>query len=223
MSTVRPVEDLIHVDDPAWPGLRSEIASAAIPITVLPIEPAQGQSVLFRLQVTAWSTLGALALHTGGIVAEHGWLRILGGGYDGLPDLATANGMGEPGGGAPGALTVAVDALGGRFAVNGGALPGEPGEICYFGPETLRWEPIGGGHSAFLSWVLSGGHADFYEGMRWPGWAGEVGRLRLDQGLSVVPPLWSAEGRAGIAAADRRPVPIGELLALHTDIAAQLG
>ncbi|GAB0105215.1 hypothetical protein JMUB6875_41930 [Nocardia sp. JMUB6875] len=123
----------------------------------------------------------------------------------------------------PGALIVAVDVLGGRFAVNGGALVGELGEVCYFGPDTLRWEPIGGGYSAFIVWAIGSGLGEFYTEMRWPGWDEEVRRLSLDQGLSTYPPLWSAEGRTDIATTSRRPCPITELIALHADMAEQLG
>lgn len=221
MVVVRSVAELVEVEDPAWPSVREMLAVAAVPVTVLPVDPVYAREVLFRLQVTAYSTLGALALHTGGVVVDRGWLRILGGGHAGLPDLAAVNGVGEPGGGR-GFLTVGVDVLGGQFAVNGGTLPGKLGEVCFFGADTLRWEPIGGGHSAFIGWAVGGGLADFYAGVRWPGWAEEVECLSADTGLSIHPPLWSAEGRADIAATSRRSCPIAELTALHLDTAAQL-
>lgn len=201
-----------------------EIATASVPVEVLPVESARAQQALFRLQVTARSVLGALVLNTGGLVVDHGWLRILGGGSMGLADVAQTNRIGEPGSEnpAPGALIVAIDVLGGQFATNGGALPGDPGEVCFFGSDTLRWEPIGRGHSAFVTWVLHGGLADFYGDLRWTGWADETTTLSPDQGLSVYPPLWSAEGRSDIAAASRRACPLTELTTLHFDTAAHL-
>jgi hypothetical protein len=101
---------------------------------VLPAGREAGLDVLFRLQVAARSTLGALALNCGGLLVDHGWVRVLGGGTSRLPDLATASGLGRPGspGAPPPSLTVAFDVLGGRFAVNGGDLPGRPGEVCYW-------------------------------------------------------------------------------------------
>ena len=76
--------------------------------------------------------LGALALNSGGMLGDHGWVRLLGGGSGRLPDLATVSGPGPQAASAPPlSLTVGFDVLGGRFAVNGGGLPGQPGEVCY--------------------------------------------------------------------------------------------
>lgn len=122
--------------DPAWPQWLELVRLALAPAVVLPIARQAGLEVLFRLQVTARS-MGALALNSGG-------LRLLGGGSGELPDLAAANGLGPPGAsGPPPWLTVGFDVLGGRFAVNGGGLPGQPGEVCYWGPDTLAWTPLG--------------------------------------------------------------------------------
>ena len=106
---------------------------------------------------------------------------MLGAGAPGLPSLAAANDR-------PGAQTAAYDALGGRFAINGGALGGESGEVCYFGPDTVAWTPIGGGHTAFVQWALEGGLAEFYADLRWPGWEQESAALALDQGIAIYPP-----------------------------------
>lgn len=73
---MRPVEELTAVTDPAWPALEREPRSKP-QILVLPISAAAGSDALYRLQVTVRSRLGALALHTGGLLVEDGWLRVL--------------------------------------------------------------------------------------------------------------------------------------------------
>ena len=217
---VRPVHELIGVDDPAWPSIAASIEAAAS-ATVLPIDRERGERCMHRLQVTARSALGALALHTGDLLCDCGWLRLLGGGYGGLPDVATVNGLAGHDQGPPGRLEVARDVLGGRFAINGGDLPGPTMEVCYFGPDTLGWQPLGLGHGALVQWALSGGTERFYADLRWAGWQEEIASLGLDEGISVVPPLFSREGKE-LSRASRRPVPWDELPAMHEEIAKQL-
>jgi len=116
---------------------------------------------------------------------------------------------------------VAYDVLGGRFAINGGSLPGDPGGMCYWAPDTLDWSPLGGGHTAFVEWVLTGGLGGFYSGLRWPGWDSEVRELSPRQGLACYPPPFTVEGR-NLADADRRPVPFAEVLDFYADMGEQL-
>lgn len=185
---------------------------------------ADGPRTLYRLQVSTGSTLGALAACCGAIVVDHGWLRLLGSGVDGLPGLAEANGLDEPGeqSAPPGHLVVAHDVVGGTFAVNGGSLPGDPGEICYFGPDNLRWTAVGlPGHSALIRWALSGGLADTFADLRWPGWEQQAQTAGPGQALFTYPPLWAAE--SGGSAAQRSIVPLSEVLDSRDEFARQLG
>lgn len=220
----RTAEELAAVDDPAWPEVVAAVAAATVPVRVLPVADERGRDTLHRLQVTARSVLGALALHSGGIVVDHGWLRLLGGGGEGLGSLADLNGLSEPEAGraAPGHLVVALDAVGGVFAVDGGDLGVQPGDVCYRGPDTLRWQGLGGGHASFVLAALDGAFGDaFYGSLRWPGWADDVAALALDQGVATWPPPWTVEG-ADLAHVSRRPVPHAELRGLLADAARQL-
>jgi Protein of unknown function DUF2625 len=222
MISIRSAGELAGVPDPAWPEWLELIRLAPVTVLVLPAARQAGLEMLFRLQVTARSPMGALALNSGGILVDHGWVRLLGGGSEGLPDLAAANGLGLPdASGPPPWLTAGFDVLGGRFAVNGGGLPGQPGEVCYWGPDTLAWTPLGGGYSQFARMVLGGGLARFYQDLRWPGWQEEVAALRADQGISVHPFLFTAQSHP-IARASRRPVPFAELLGVHDEAERQV-
>jgi hypothetical protein len=210
---MRTLQDLRDVAEPAWPTLQSWISGAVHPVEVLPVEPSRAEDTLVQLQVTARSPLGALALHTGGLRVDHGWLHILGSGPGPL-NLAESNGLTHRSGPPP-LLQVAFDVLGGRFAINGGALPGAAGEVCHRAPDTLRWEPMGLGHGDFIAWAMGAGLKAFYEPLRWPGWEAEVRALAVDQGIHTYPPLYTREGRSP-ARGSRRAVPIAELLA-HLD------
>lgn len=209
--------------DPAWGGIRS-LAGQNPSNTIVEVAPRRGEGVLWRLQVTARSYLGALALNSGGVLADHGWFRLLGGGSPHLVDLAAANDLGEPKDGdvPPAYLLVGYDALGGRFAVDGGGLGVAPAEVCYFGPDSLCWGGLGGGHADFVNAALSGDLTAAFEPLRWPDWQEAVMRLLPDQGLSIYPPPFSRDGQ-DIAAASRRTVPIQELFNFYDDCARQLG
>lgn len=218
---VRSLQELRDVDDPAWPALEATLAKHP-GTSALPVEVAEAEAQLVALQITAASTLGAIALHTGGITLDHGWLRMLGGGAPGLPGIAVANGLHtDAPREAPSVLHIGVDVLGGRFALNGGGLFGGPGEVNYWGPDTLEWTPLGGGYSQFIGWALSPALADFYAELRWPGWQDDVVELALDEALSFFPPLCSAESRP-VESAARKAVPRSELDGWLDDLSRQL-
>lgn len=223
LRSVQPVAFLRRSSSPepdttAWPDLADAIGQAEPTVRILPVDAEAGRRVLGRLGVTEQSTLGALAARTGGLVLDHGWMRILGGGSRELPDIATASSLGD---GVPPHLIVGFDVLGGRFAIDGGGLGVKAGEVCYWGPDTLRWTGIGSGHTAFVLGALSGDLAEFYADLRWAGWEAETANIGLDQGISIFPPPFTAEGR-DIGAASRRAISYRELLDYYADRAGQL-
>ncbi|MDF2145975.1 DUF2625 family protein [Knoellia sp. p5-6-4] len=170
MGIIRSVQELADVEEPAWPQIL-EWAQDGGRTQILEREPNRAAQALFLLQVTTRSPIGALAHACGGLVVDHGWLRILGAGTSELADLATANDLSDPTAdqGPPAHLVVAHDVLGGIFVVTGGGLAGELGEICYWGPDLLEWTPLGiVGHVDLVAWALTGGTDDLYTDLRWP-------------------------------------------------------
>ncbi|MBL1083035.1 DUF2625 family protein [Streptomyces actinomycinicus] len=231
---MREIDELVNVGDPAWPELREMLSASTVPVQVLPADADEGRRCLLQMQVTARSALGALALNTGGLLLDDGWVRVFGGGPGtggGLPSLARANRfpadfdpLWYPATG----LVVGQDVVGGVFALNGGdpaggGRPGVPGQMTYFAPDTLTWEEMQMGHSEWVSWLLSDRLETFYDGLRWPGWREETAALDLSQGISVYPFLWSEEAHADLAATSRRPVPMREVIGVAADFARQMG
>ncbi len=225
------MDDLINVADPAWPVLQEELAGSSAAVYVIPGDPERGRHSLLQLQVTARSYLGALVLYTGGLVVDGGWLRVFGGPGGPLPGIAQVNRFPpavDPGWQSPGGLIVGCDVVGGVFALNGidpasAGRPGAPGQMLYFAPESLEWEPLEVGYSAWVSWLLSGQLAEFYGDLRWPGWEHETRSLQPSQGIGIYPPLCSEEGMANLAATTRRPVPMTELVGMSVDFCRQFG
>jgi hypothetical protein len=123
-------------------------------------------------------------------------------------------------------LVIAHDVLGGVFALNGTnpaahGRPGETGDVIYFAPDSLDWVSLECGYGAWLTWLMSGGLDTFYETLRWPGWEGEIGGFRCNQGLSIYPFLWSKEAKDDLAGTSRKAVPMRELLGLHGEFMRQ--
>jgi hypothetical protein len=178
----------------AWPLVKRWIDQATNEVTTVPADPAGGEDVLAALEVTERSILGALAVHTGGLVIDHGWLRVHGG--KALLDWREQ---------VEGWLIVGHDVVAGFYAVDK-----QDGEVRYLAPDTLEWEGTEMGHAAWVHWTLTGEIGAFYEALRWPGWEGESEPLAPDTGLNLYPPPFTREGRV-IAEVDRKPAPMAKL------------
>jgi hypothetical protein len=219
---MRPLEELISTE-PAWPSVLQWVREATNLVEILaPDEPTRRRALL-ELQVTTHSPMGAIVFETGGLLVDGGWLRILGSGSPRLPRSIPAWNLGRNGAvaGRPAPfLLVADDAVGGFFAINGGGLPGAPGSVAYFGPDSLDWQDLQLSYTGLLHFAMSGDLERFYAGARWTGWRDEIVSLPGDCAISVFPFLW-AEGPP-VGERSRRPVPIAELWSLQLDIRAQM-
>lgn len=207
----RTLHELVNNEEPAWPLVQEWVSKASRTVEVLPPSESAGKS-LVTMQVTTRSPMGAIIFHSGGLLVDHGWLRILGSGHPKLPrplpEWNFACGLVQtetP----PAWLLIADDVLGGFFALNGGRFSPDGHTVWYFAPDTLEWEDLERGFTDFLSWCFSGDVEKFYAEYRWSGWESEVSALDGSEGLHVYPPLCS-EGPA-IAERSRKAVPISEL------------
>ncbi len=197
----------------AWDEISAAVAEAPYPVEVLPVEPGLGELRLSALGITTGSCLGAVVAHTGGLLVDHGWLRVLGGGHEQLPEVVPPQ-TAEAG------LTIAYDVLGGQFSWLTPAGGGTP-TVHYFGPDDLTWQDLDLGYAAWLHAMLTGALTRFYASLRWPGWEAELAAVAPDQGISAVPPPFTREGK-DLATVSRRVVPLAELVTLYPDIARQL-
>jgi len=211
---MRPVEQLIHQTESALPFVTETAAAVAGRCVVHPPSPS-ASDILYRTQVTTRSPMGAIAYHTGGISVLHGWLRILGSGSAAIPRTLPDWNEGR----ADGFYLIADDAFGGFFALDGGAFGVGGGQVCYFSPRSLRWEPLDCGYSQFLVWACSD-FRGFYDDMAWPDCQATISRLAPDRCLFFYPPLWSAE--AGQLPSTDRDVPVTEAWGFQMDTLRQI-
>lgn len=207
---MRPLSELIDEADSALPRVHEWVQASDAACEILP-PSADSDRVLLELQVTTRSTLGAVAHGTGGVLVDHGWLRFLGAGHPRLTrNLADWNK-----GRSSGFLLVADDAAGGFFAINGGALGANAGDVCYFAPDTLEWESLDLGYTDFFQWSLSERLQDFYADLRWPGWQADMDSLAADQGFGFYPFLWTEQGSP--LTSTRKAIDVAELHAFAMD------
>ncbi|MEO3747968.1 DUF2625 family protein [Plantactinospora sp. B5E13] len=91
------------MEESTWTEILAMVAAAPYPVKVLAADPERSVACLGALGITTRSWLGAVVANRGGLLVDHGWLRVLGGGHDGLPDVAAALDQGGQGplGGVP--------------------------------------------------------------------------------------------------------------------------
>lgn len=222
---MRDVKELINTEEPGWHYVKEWIDSATNKVEILPCNPEKAKDALYKTQVTTRSPMGAIIYMTGGLLVDHGWIRILGSGHARfnrtLPDWNKGKTFKEFGERPP-YLLVADDAIGGFFAINGGYLGNDQGKVYYLAPDNLEWEAMDMTYSDFLSFCFTGDLNKFYESLRWKGWEQEVEKLDGAETYNFYPFLWLKEGK-DINAVSRKPVPVEEQFSLNMSMRVQLG
>ncbi len=214
-SNLKSLDQLINKQEPAWEVVSEGIKVATNLVEVLPKDHSRADSALYQTQVTTRSMMGAVVYETGGILIDHGWIRILGSGHKKLNRSLmdwnkgkSFNYLGET----LSFLLIADDVLGGFFAINAGGIDEEGiGKVFYFAPDNLVWEPTEMNYSDFLSFCFTSDLNLFYEGYRWTNWKNEIEALDGNWGMSIFPFLWSKEGQEDIDQNSKMPVPLQEL------------
>ncbi len=221
----RTLEELLNRDDPAWPLIINWMNEGKNKVEVLPAREPDRANALLEVQVTTRSPMGAIVYETGGMLVDHGWLRILGSGSDKMNrSLAGWNaeiGNNINSGDVPPFLLIADDVIGGFFALDNGFF-GNPSRVFYFSPDSLDWEDTEKGYTDFLLWCFNADLTLFYSDYRWAGWENEVAELNGNQAFTVYP-FPFADGPP-IGQRSRGVAPVAELFGLYTgDLREQLG
>lgn len=225
-SQMRPLEELINLQEPAWEFVSQWIRDAKNPVEVLACDPDRSKEALFRTQVTTRSPMGAIIYSTGGILVDNGWIRILGSGHPrldrSLPDWNKGKSFNEFGESMP-FLLVADDAVGGLFAINAGQFaPDNFGMVYYLAPESLTWESLNQTYSDFLNMCFNGDLNLFYKGFRWSNWEKDILTLDGNKVFSFFPFLWTTQGK-DIESISRQVISMDEHYRFVSDARKQLG
>ncbi len=211
----RTLGQLLDVDSVAWPVLCHWFRGSNNLIEVLPASALSRGEALQQTQVTVRSPLGSIVYETGGLLIDHGWLRVLGSGHPRLPRTLPEWNRGRSTGpeGHNGFYLIADDVVGGFYGLDGGALGDGKGDVFYFAPDTLAWEPLHFTYAEFINWALMGDLNAFYEPFRWPGWETEALATIGDRAIVFSPPL-SISGPP-LAERQRRSTTVADVYALH--------
>lgn len=167
-----------------------------------------------------------MSTNVGALRIDDGWVRVLGGGtVDQRADLAEWNGLNDASlfAKSVGFFVVGFDVMGGVFALDGGALGEGRGQVFYFAPDSLVWEPMEMGYTAWLEWLLLDPERvdAWFQSQRWAGWREEVRPLSLDTAISAYPFAWSKEGKDP-GTVSRSAVPATSVIATHFRFAREL-
>ncbi len=214
---MRPLEKLINHEDPGWPIVLDWVKSAKNRVEILSVDMAKAKDALLQLQVTTRSPMGAIVYHSGGMLIDNGWIRILGSGNKklsrSLPDWNKNKSKDY--------LLIADDAVGGLFMLNGGGLGPDLGKVYYLSPDNLNYEPLDRSYTEFLDFCFNGNLNKFYDGLRWKDWDKEVSKLSGDEAFNFYPFLWTKEGK-DISKCSRKAISIEEQYALNMDFRKQM-
>jgi hypothetical protein len=208
---MRALNELLKGES-SWKVVEDMMSRATNKYEILPKSQQAAEIALVGLQQSIGSLMAAITYETGGILFDHGWLRLLGSGHERMTRTIANWNLGrshETAEETPGFLMVADDVLGGIFAVNGNELGEDMGGMYYLAPDTCEWEPMEVTYHEFLEFCFVGQISDFYQNMRWHGWEAEVAALTGDQALAIIPPLW-AEGDEDLGERDRIAIPMDE-------------
>lgn len=184
---MKTLEELLD-EQSAWLILRDWFTQARNHYEILASYPEDAGAALVGMQLSTRSPLGAIVYETGGVLIDHGWLRILGSGNEKLPRGLFDWNFGKTfkqSGEQPAYLLVADDIIGGYFAINAGGLGEQIGQVYYRHPKNKKWEALNLGYSEFLGWALAGDLNDFYKELRWRNWREDAANL---QGHQVLEP-----------------------------------
>jgi len=219
---MKNLKELVNKDEPGWDLVKEWLIDAKNHYEILPKEISRAEAEFVNAQVTTRSPMGAVIYETGGILVDHGWIRILGSGSPRLDRGLMEWNKGktfENHGDAPGFLLVADDVIGGYFAINGGAFGSQPGNIYYLAPDTLEWENLNFGYSGFLNWLFHGNIRQFYEPFKWQSWQEDTRKINGNQVFQFYPFLWTKYDC--IEDLDRKAVSAEENYALTMDMQKQ--
>lgn len=192
---MRTLKELIDTEKSGWPIVKEWITLAKNCVETLPIlSTQQAETTLVNTQLSTRSLIGSIIYHTGGLLINKGLIRILGSGSHKMKRSFSEWNLGktmEIYGAISPYLLIADDAFGGFYAINGGGLGSDAGNIYYNSPDCIDWLPMNMNYNQFLLFCFETDLNDFYQDISWDGWEKDIESLQPDYAYSFQPGLWT--------------------------------
>jgi len=196
---LKSLDELTCPGNKRWEHVTMLSNHAKNKVEILARDSARSCRALVQSQLSTNTLLGSVIYNTGGILIDDGWIRILGSGSQRLNRSVPEWNAGKlyaMRNEETFYLLVADDVLGGLFAVKAASIEEieNIGQVFYYGPNSLTWQPTGLSYSSFLSFCFAGNIKDFYDDFRWKGWQDEIKTIDCNSVISCYPMLWTREG-----------------------------
>lgn len=194
-----------------WMQIKSMYEKSDRQIKILDGIAEQGIKELREINISPESTMEAIIINTNGIIIDN-WIRILGQSSEhhaGIVDFCERIGceFGKM-------MVIAIDIVGGLFAINSGEFEDDIGMVWYFAPDTVSWESLGFRYSEFIAWLAQGNTMDFYKSYRWNGWEKDIENMDgFNNGVLIYPFLWAKE--CNIETASKKISPLSEIIKIY--------
>lgn len=202
----------------AWSDVQNVIDNSNRDIKVLAGDTELGKKECQSMNIPEQSLLGSVVCNTQGILVDN-WIRILGQQGRGIKGIGHYNSLGSTDEFFAGLFVVALDIVGGIFAIDISRFEPGKNDMYYFAPDTLEWECMDVPYSTFLSWVFAGKVDEFYDSMRWSSWKEDCGKAAFDEGILLYPFLWAAE--CDVETARKKNVPLEEMISMQIEFVSK--
>ena len=120
-----------------------------------------------------------------------------------------------------GLSVLAIDILGGIFAMDVSRFDPGKKDIWYFAPDSLDWECMDMQYDDFLNWLFRGNLDKYYSTMRWQDWKKDCESVSFYQGILLYPFLWAKE--CDIETTSKKAVPINEIIGMNFEFRNKFG
>ncbi len=204
--------------DKTWEKINEVFCGSKYKITIFDGKIENGRDECYKLNIPYDSVLASVVMNCSGIIVDN-WIKLLGQGSENTNGVLHYNTIIQDSC-LDGMFIVAIDVVGGIFAINISRFSNEKNYIWYFAADTLEWECLSMKYADFVAWVAQGNINEFYESMRWINWENDCNKMEFNTCYLIYPFLWAKE--CDVNSATKKVILADELIKLNFDYAKKI-